>query len=704
MCLISKCHRDPKVYGDSANEFVPERMLDEDFQRLPKGAWKPFGTGVRACIGRAFAWQESQMAVALLLQNFNLRLDDPSYEGKIKQTLTLKPEDFYMHASLRDGITATSLQASLTSQKEHVSAAVDETARGKYSGSGKHSKPMAILYGSNTGTCMSLAQKLSVEAKRQGYEATVMEMNAAVGVLLKDQPTVIITASYEGLPPDNAGHFVAWLESLQNQQALQGIQYAVFGCGHSDWATTYQRIPTLVDELLDDCGGERLVERGLCNAANGDIFSDFDAWSDHTFWPTIAPAAVDDGPTISTLDMEISTQSRGSYLRQDVRPGTVLAARCLTAAGQPEKRHLEVRLPQGMTYTAGDYLAVLPLNRPESVARVRRYFKLPQDATITIKSGAATFLPTNVSLSVTDLLQGFVELGFPATKKDIAACAAACKDTNQQLSLQRLADSGASADQRISLLDLLEYNAAIEMSFSSFLALLPPLRPRRYSISSSPLADPETCTITYGIIDEAAKSGLGRYVGVTGAYLASLRPGDEVSVSVRATNKFFHLPTDPESTPILMLGAGTGIAPFRGFIQERAEQIKAGRTLAPALMFMGCRSATEDRLYAYEFETWAKLSAVDIRYAFSRGPEASERCRYVQDRMLNDRPDIRRLWRQGAKVFTCGSPAVSGGVGNAALQILKEARAEQGEAITDEEAVEWFRKLRNERFVVDVFA
>ncbi|KAK4888228.1 hypothetical protein LTR27_012838 [Elasticomyces elasticus] len=700
LCLISKCHRDPKVYGENANEFRPERMLEENFKKLPGGAWKPFGTGVRACIGRAFAWQESLMAVALLLQNFNFRLDDPSYEMKIKQTLTLKPDNFFMRATLREGITAMSLQTLLSSDDEKVGAAL--AAKGRTDSFLMEGlKPMLILYGGNTGTCMSLAQKMSIDARRYGYQAEVLDMDGAVGRLPKDQPLVVITASYEGLPPDNAAQFVAWLESCKGSTNAEGVQYAVFGCGHSDWATTYQRIPTLVDDLLQDQGGKRLVDRGLSNAADGSMGNDFDHWLDTIFWPAVASPTSDSDQIKSTLELEMSTQNRSSYLRQDVQLASVVGARCLTANGEPKKRHLEVKLPEGMSYIAGDYLAVLPLNPTETVTRVQRRFRLSQDATFTIKAGAATFLPTGQNLAVADVLRGFVELGTPATTKDIAACVTACADSKQKTALQSLV---TTTQQAISLLDLLERYPAIDMTFGTFLYMLPPLKPRHYSISSSPMANPSICSITYGIIDEAARSGVGRHIGVAGKYLSDMKQGDEISVSVRSTNKFFHLPNDPGETPIIMMGAGTGLAPFRGFVEERAALIKAGRELAPALMFMGCRSPSADRLYGAEFDAWADAGAVSIRYAFSREPDASEGCKYIQDRMLKDKDDVRKLWRAGAKVFTCGSPAVAEGIGAAALQILKEARAEQGEVVTDIEAAEWFRKLRNERFVVDVFA
>ncbi|KAK1915853.1 hypothetical protein P3342_003668 [Pyrenophora teres f. teres] len=111
-------HRDPAVYGEDAEEFRPERMLDDEFERRNKefpNCWKPFGNGMRACIGRAFAWQEALLVLALLLQNLNFSMDDPSYQLQIKQALTIKPKDFYMRATLRNGISATGLKTSLAS-------------------------------------------------------------------------------------------------------------------------------------------------------------------------------------------------------------------------------------------------------------------------------------------------------------------------------------------------------------------------------------------------------------------------------------------------------------------------------------------------------------------------------------------------------------------------------------------------------------
>lgn len=234
--------------------------------------------------------------------------------------------------------------------------------------------------------------------------------------------------------------------------------------------------------------------------------------------------------------------------------------------------------------------------------------------------------------------------------------------------------------------------------------MLPPMRPRHYSISSSPLHNAAVCSITYGVIDAASLSGHGRFIGVTGSYLSSLHAGDQTQVSVRKSNKLFHLPPDAANTPLIMFAAGTGLAPFRGFVQERATQLAAGRALAPALLFLGCRSATADRLYAREMDEWASLGAVDVRYAFSREPERSAGCKYVQERMLRDRQDIFDLWDRGGKVFLCGGPGMVEGVRAAAKEMVSQRAKDRGLDGTEERAEKWLKGMRNERIVVDVFA
>lgn len=165
----------------------------------------------------------------MLLKTFQFSKADPSYRLKIQTALTIKPKGFFMKAKLRDpafleenGVVGSEAVSKTKNDRPHHKANVDKAKL----------KSMKILFGSNTGTCESLAQSLASAAPDQGFTATVASLDDAVSSLSKDVPVVIFTASYEGLPPDNASHFVEWLTSSADSE-IEGVPYAVFGVGNS---------------------------------------------------------------------------------------------------------------------------------------------------------------------------------------------------------------------------------------------------------------------------------------------------------------------------------------------------------------------------------------------------------------------------------------------------------------------------------------
>lgn len=435
LLLLARSQVDPVVYGETARGFVPERMLDDNFERLMKeypDCWKPFGNGMRACIGRPFAWQEAMLVMAMLLQNFDFELADPSYELHYKQTLTTKPKDFYMKAILRHGTTATDLEHRLAGSTPS-SAGLRSTANSKTGTPQRRSprprgdaKPMSIYFGSNTGTCESLAHRLATDAASHGFAATVIEpMDAATEKLPTDRPVVLITASFEGQPPDNAANFCGWINRLKADE-LRDVPYAIFGCGHHDWNQTFHRVPKSVDSTMAARGASRICDMGLTDVAQGEMFTDFEQWEDDVFWPAIEKrygsaggAATGDeaGDSLGpSLEVRFSTP-RSTTLRQDVKEATVIEERTLTTPGAPPKKHIDIQLPAGMTYKAGDYLAVLPLNPKSSVTRVMRRFQLSWDSHVTIDSDRLTALPTGTPVPVSEVLGSYVELSQPATRR-----------------------------------------------------------------------------------------------------------------------------------------------------------------------------------------------------------------------------------------------------------------------------------------------
>lgn len=419
--LLSKAHLDPVVFGEDALEFKPERMSDENFERVSKefpNCWKPFGNGKRACIGRPFAWQEALLCVAMMFQNFNFTMADPNYTLEIQETMTIKPKNFFMRTSLRHDMTPTELEQALAGRAgdhQHHHAAVKNAEASKASATGK---PLAVFYGSNSGTCEALAQRVAADAPRHGFRATtIAPLDDANQNMPKDRPVVIVTASYEGQPPSNAALFVAWMESLKGNE-MKNVSYAVFGCGHHDWVQTFHRIPKLVDTKLNELGGDRMLPLATTDAADRDMFSDFESWEDESLWPALQKkfgAEDNDDDAGDGLSVEVSIP-RKATLRQDVEEALVVSTRTLTEAGSV-KKHIEIQLPSGMTYRAGDYLAVLPFNPKATVSRVFKRFQLSWDAMLKISSDRPTSLPTDTVVSAGDVLGAYVELSQPATKR-----------------------------------------------------------------------------------------------------------------------------------------------------------------------------------------------------------------------------------------------------------------------------------------------
>lgn len=253
--------------------------------------------------------------------------------------------------------------------------------------------------------------------------------------------------------------------------------------------------------------------------------------------------------------------------------------------------------------------------------------------------------------------------------------------------------------KRLSVIDLLDRFHACELDFAAYLSMLPMMKARQYSISSSPLWHPDHVTLTIAVIDAPALSGAGRHQGVASSYLSSLEPGGRVSIAVRPSNASFHPPADPK-TPMIMICAGSGIAPFRGFLEERAIQKKGGQETGPSLLFFGTNHPEVDFLYRGQLSEWEEEGVVEVLPAFSEVPEGD--VRYVQHRIWAERKRIIDLFRQGATVFVCGdgrhmAPAVR----ETLLRIYRDATG-----VSEAEALAWADEIEREhgRYVADVFA
>ncbi|KAF2720304.1 cytochrome P450 [Polychaeton citri CBS 116435] len=695
---IKALHHDPAVWGDNHDEFEPERMLDGKFQALPPDSWKPFGDGVRACIGRGFAEQEMLINTALILQRFQPELADPGYVLELHSTLTIKPGNFFMKMRRRPGRSffiglpgggPTDIAKMQQAQQEGSRAAASPTRGGA---------AIPIFYGGNQGTCESFAQTLQSKLGEVGRTGTVHGLDIATENFSNKEVNVIITSSYEGKPPDNAKKFVSWLESLEGADRLKGIKYSVLGVGNSDWAATFHRIPKLVDEAMEKLGAERVLAANYCNV-KADLMGPYDEWSDELLHYLSGSSK----PAVEKTSLSVSVQR--SKLAQDLGDenmniGTVLENREIAdnSVG-PAKKHMEIRLAEGATYKAGDYLVVQPTNPPHPVRRVMRFFGFSNSDMMSVRGSSKTFLPSE-STSVATFLFSNVELATPVTKRQLKTLSNfADGEVKQQL--EKLQEGEAYADllkKRYSVIDVLEDHHTA-LPFEEYVDMLLPLTPRQYSISSSSMAPghADVLSVTYDVHISPATSGHGQFEGVASNFLASRRPGDRISCFVRPTNVGFRLPGNAE-TPVIMFAAGTGIAPMRSFIQERATIAEAGvRKLGPAILFFGCRHQDKDYLYREELAEWEKKGVVQVKPAFSQMEGGDKK--YVQDLIWENKDTVADMFENGGKVYLCGSAARLGkSCGDVSKKIMME-RTGKSEA----EAEEWLQDIKTDRYVSDVY-
>jgi cytochrome P450 / NADPH-cytochrome P450 reductase len=710
--LVTALHRDPSVWGPNPDAFNPENFSREAEAARSVNAWKPFGNGQRACIGRGFAMHEAALAIGMILQRFKL-IDPHRYQMHLKETLTIKPEGFKIKVRPREdrerGAFAGAAPAAV------ASTAAPPRARTRPS----HNTPLLLLYGSNLGTAEDLATRVADLAEVNGFATRLAPLDEFANKLPKEGGVLIFCASYNGAPPDNATQFVKWLRGDQPKDALKGVNYAVFGCGNSDWAATYQSIPRLIDEQLAASGARSLYTRG-----EGDARSDLDGQFDDWF-KLLAPAAVKAFGLESSFRR--SAEDEPLYQIEPMAPGTGSAIAALGGAS-PMKvlvnnelqnhegpnasdrstRHIEVELPAGQTYSVGDHLSVVPRNDPTLVDHVaRRFGFLPADQIrLQTAEGRRAQLPVGEAVSVGRLLTEYVELQQVATRKQIQIMSehTRCPVTKPKL-LAYVADDAASAERyrnevlnkRKSVFNLLEEHPACELPFHAYLEMLTLLAPRYYSISSSPSVDANRCCVTVGVVEGAASSGRGIYKGVCSNYLAGRRAGETIHATLRKTKAGFRLPDDP-AVPIIMIGPGTGLAPFRGFLQERAARKAKGAALGPAMLFFGCRHPEQDFIYADELKAFAADGITELFTAFSRtdGPKT-----YVQHLVAAEKDRLWQLTEQGAVIFVCGDGGKMEPDVKAALVAIYRERS----GVDAAAGARWIEDMgASNRYVLDVWA
>ncbi len=705
--LIPSLHRDKAYWGEDPERFNPDNFMPEAEAARPDYAYKPFGNGKRACIGRQFAIQEAVLVLGMILQRFDL-FDHKQYKLKIKETLSLKPDGFTIKVKVRDGVVRQPIASEET----------EEAAGGEAARRPSHGTKLTVLYGSNLGTAEGFARDIAQSGDVNGFDTVLAPLDDYVGNLPTEGVVLIVCASYNGSPPDNAIEFCNWLESA-DAGSLEGVTYSVFGCGSRDWASTFQTVPRMIDDKLTKLGAVSVVDRGEADARE-DMDGQFHGWFDPLF------AAVGDkfdlgidfskpvnAQPLYKVEIAESVTANPIAMQAGTVAMKVLENRELQNHEGPNPstrstRHIEIELPEGTTYEPGDHLCVVPINGPETVQRALARFGFDDETYIKVDvtGGRRSPFPNGSTFSVKRLAEVCGELQAVASRKDVALLAAHTRCPATGPKLQALAAPATDGEdlyrsevflKRKSILDLLEEFPACELPFEVFLEMVPWLSPRYYSISSSAKATPGRVSITVGVVKGPALSGNGEYHGVCSTFLEGSEPGAEIQASVREPSANFRLPDDA-AKPIVMIGPGTGIAPFRAFVQERKALKNAGENLGKAMLFFGCRDPEQDYLYRDELEAAATDGLIDLQTAFSRsGPERV----YVQDLIRKKGEDVWQMIEDGAIIYICGDgSAMEPDVKRTLLSLYSEEKDTSLEA-----AEAWIEDMtKNGRYVLDVWA
>ncbi|MFJ2240124.1 sulfite reductase flavoprotein subunit alpha [Streptomyces sp. NPDC087859] len=520
-----------------------------------------------------------------------------------------------------------------------------------------------VLIGTQTGNAELVADDIVAGARARGLggRATALD-DVTPEALAAMSHVIVVTSTYgEGEMPDNAGLF--W-EALQSDTAprLEGVRYSVLGLGDRGY-DDFCQAAKLIDTRLEQLGATRLHERVDCDV-------DFEEPAAEWTAAVLDLVAAETGAK-GTGAAEAPKKPRSQWNKRTPYPSRLATNRLLSAPhSAKEIRHYEFDLgDSGITYEAGDALAVVPVNDDALVGALLEHLGASGDR------------------ETAELLRTEREIRTPS--KELIA------DLVERAPASELASVVAHGDRSDldswlwgrDVLDLLRDAGPTAPGLAELLPFLRPLQARQYSISSSPLAHPGSIHLT------VASVRYDRYEGVASTYLAD-RVGADSTVGIYLQpNAAFSVPADDDS-PVIMIGPGTGIAPFRGFLHERAARGASGRNW----LFFGDQHRETDFVYEDELTELQKRGVLtELDLAFSR--DQAEKI-YVQTRMRERSRELYAWLEEGAHLYVCGDASrMAKDVETALLGVIAEQRGRG-----DDDAAEYLADLRRaKRYVRDVY-
>jgi sulfite reductase (NADPH) flavoprotein alpha-component len=485
--------------------------------------------------------------------------------------------------------------------------------------------PLTILYGTESGNAEGVGADLKKAAARQGFSAKLVDMADVHPAGIAAEANLLVVASTwgEGDPPERAAAFYAALMAADAPR-FDGVRFAVLALGDSSYVN-FCEVGRRIDARLEALGAERFAPRVDCDL---DYEAPAAAWSEGTLEELAKRAEPDGAPAVqggAIIHVDFAAPPAALYSKANPFPAEIAESINLNSSRSSKQTiHLELSLEgSGLTFEPGDSIGIVPQNDLAMVEALLR--ATGPDGDDALRARLASEL--DITVLSRQVIEGYAALNPDPRLRDLLA-----------------GDAWRAYLTGRQIIDLLEDFPA-RLTPAQLCGLLRRLPPRLYSVASSLAAIPDEAHLLIGVV-RYESHGRARNGVASGLVADRLRVGDRVQAYVKP-NRNFRLPDDPDR-PIVMIGPGTGVAPYRAFLQHRRASGAAGRNW----LFFGERSFTHDFLYQLEWQEWLKdglLTRLDV--AFSRDqPEKI----YVQHRLWQHRAELFAWLEDGAHLYVCG--------------------------------------------------
>lgn len=595
---------------------------------------------------------------------------------------------------------------------------------------------MVVFYGSQTGTAEEFAARLAKEATRYGMKAMVSdpeecEMDDLSKLSeIENSLAVFCVATYgEGDPTDNAQEFFEWLNNGGTE--LKGLRYAVFGLGNKTYEH-YNKVAKYLDERLAQLGAERVFELGLGDD-DGNIEEDFITWKEKFWFAICEQFGLQTGEDISTRQYELIVHE--DLLSEKIFDGEIARLNSYRIQKPPfdiknpylspitvnrelykgsrSCMHIEIDIKNSkLRYEAGDHVAVYPQNSSDLVNKIGQLLNADLGTVFTLKNldedsskknpfpcpttyrAALTYYVDITSTPRTHVLKEIADYATNEEQKELLKKMSSSSDEGKALYSEWIIKSCRS------IVHVLEDLDSVKPPVDHLLELLPRLQARYYSISSSPKLYPDSIHITAVIIEYETKTNRTNK-GVATSWLHQKQPtdSDNPTIPVFVRRSQFRLPNKPQ-VPIIMIGPGTGLAPFRGFIQERQWSIQENKPVGDTILYFGCRKKTEDFLYEEELNNFVESKAITKLYlAFSRDQQNKVYVTHLLKQNMKETWDI--IGEKNGHIYICGDAR---SMAKEVKEIILETIQTQGNK-SKQEAEDYLKRMESQRrYSADVWS